>query len=81
MDEFLDEATPSFKAMSALLLPQDTAKIKAGTAAAFLAKVIGHLEAGVAAKDQIKKIKEEQVGRKRSALESANEEVKQNEQR
>ena len=73
---FLDSATPSFKAMSALLLPQETAKLKAGTAAAFLAKVIGHLDAGVGAKDQIKKMKEEQVDRKRSALDAANEEVR-----
>jgi hypothetical protein len=73
---FLDGATDGLKALTALLLPVDVSKIKAGTAAHFLGKVIGHLEEGVAAKDQLVKLKEEVHSRKRSALQAANDEVK-----
>ena len=43
---FLDEITPTFSSLSAYVLPNDTTIVKAGTAAHFLVKIIGHLEEG-----------------------------------
>ena len=72
---FLDVATPGFKALSAFLLPHDITKVRAGTAAHFLAKVIGHLEEGVVAKEQLIRMKVEQCNRKQSALAACDEQI------